>query len=165
MVKKLETYFDFAENDYMHFKFCYNAHLVSNQMGAIAQGICEKYLKHIIEKYAAADTAECYDEKEKILRTHNLGKLLRYMQYHVPDFQIDGKKLKIIDGFYFTARYPGEESICINEDDIEDCNLAVEECRSRILAYVKDKACREEKINELVIEEERLPKKPAPKIR
>ncbi len=72
MVNKLETYLDFAENDYQHFKFCYKATLVTNQMGAIAQGICEKYLKHVIEEYVIVDNAQKNGEKEKILRTHSV---------------------------------------------------------------------------------------------
>lgn len=38
----LETYFDFAEDDYIYFTQSVNAGFVANMMGAMAQGICEK---------------------------------------------------------------------------------------------------------------------------
>lgn len=167
MVKKLETYFDFAENDYMHFKFCYNAGLVSNQMGAIAQGICEKYLKHIIEKNVIPGSTDENTEKEKILRTHSLARLLRYVKINIPEFEIDRTKIRMIDGFYFTTRYPGDESININEEDVEDCNAAIEECRKKVLEYMKSRdLLPEAKENgKPKTEAQELPKKPKPKSR
>ena len=44
----LNSYFDFAENDFQYFKASYDAGIVANMMGAMAQGICEKYMKHLI---------------------------------------------------------------------------------------------------------------------
>ena len=38
----LNSYFDFAENDFRYFKASYDAGIVANMMGAMAQGICEK---------------------------------------------------------------------------------------------------------------------------
>ena len=35
----LSSYFDFAENDFQYFKASYNAGIVANMMGAMAQGI------------------------------------------------------------------------------------------------------------------------------
>ena len=40
----LNSYFDFAENDFQYFKASYDAGIVANMMGAMAQGICEKYI-------------------------------------------------------------------------------------------------------------------------
>ena len=47
----LNSYFDFAENDFQYFKASYDAGIVANMMGAMAQGICEKYMKHLISEY------------------------------------------------------------------------------------------------------------------
>ena len=47
----LSSYFDFAENDFQYFKASYDAGIVANMMGAMAQGICEKYMKHLISEY------------------------------------------------------------------------------------------------------------------
>lgn len=46
----LNSYFDFAENDFQYFKASYDAGIVANMMGAMAQGICEKYMKHLIDR-------------------------------------------------------------------------------------------------------------------
>ena len=43
----------------------------------------------------------------------------------------------MIDGYYFSTRYPGEESIAIDQEDIEDCKAAVESCRKCVLEYMK----------------------------
>ena len=39
--EKYSSYFDFAENDFQYFKASYDAGIVANMMGAMAQGICE----------------------------------------------------------------------------------------------------------------------------
>ena len=53
----LNSYFDFAENDFQYFKASYDAGIVANMMGAMAQGICEKYMKHLISEYYKPDDA------------------------------------------------------------------------------------------------------------
>lgn len=136
---QLKTYFDFAEDDFKYFKACYEAGFVANAMGAIAQGMCEKYLKHIIETYVKPDSYEANNERDNILRTHSLMKLQRYLGNNLPDFRIDRTKLRMVDGFYFTTRYPGEESIEITKEDIEDCKSAIEECRQQVCSYIQSK--------------------------
>lgn len=158
MVSKLKTYFDFAENDYQFFKDAYRHGMVANQMAAIAQGICEKYLKHVIEKYAVPGNEKEYDEKVAVLRTHSLSKLLKYLKEYIPDFEIRRDKIKMIDGYYFTTRYPGEESISIDQDDIEECKTAIEECRQKTYDFLKARERSEEKV--LEIDKSTLPSKP-----
>jgi hypothetical protein len=63
LVRKLENYFDFAENDYAFFMAAYDHHMIANQMGAIAQGICEKYMKHIINEYVIPQSEVEANEK------------------------------------------------------------------------------------------------------
>lgn len=138
MVRKLENYFDFAENDYAFFMAAYDHHMIANQMGAIAQGICEKYMKHIISEYVIPQSEVEANEKTAVLRTHSLTKLLRFAKSKVPEFEIDRKKVQIIDGYYFTTRYPGDDSISIDEDDIEDCRQAIEECRAKVLNHMNN---------------------------
>ena len=137
MVSRLENYFDFAENDFQFFMAAYNNHMVANQMGAIAQGICEKYLKHIITEYSTVNSEQERQEKISILRTHSLAKLIKYAKNHLEGFEIDRKQIQMIDGYYFSTRYPGEESIAIDQEDIEDRKIAVESCRKSVLQYMQ----------------------------
>ena len=65
MVSRLESCFDFAENDFQFFMAAYENHMVANQMGAIAQGICEKYLKHIITEYSVVHNEQEMQEKKQ----------------------------------------------------------------------------------------------------
>lgn len=41
--------------------------------------------------------------------------------------------MRMIDGFYFSTRYPGDDSIEIDGDDVETCNDAIELCRKEVL--------------------------------
>ena len=54
----LETYLDFAENDYKFFMINYRNHVIAIVKGAAAQGICEKYMKHLISEYMNPETKE-----------------------------------------------------------------------------------------------------------
>lgn len=42
------NYFDYAENDYFFYRANYEEHRIGNAMCSSAQGICERYLKHLI---------------------------------------------------------------------------------------------------------------------
>ncbi len=45
-------------------------------------------------------------------------------------FERDTKNaMRIIDGYYFSTRYPGDDSIELTADDIKDCLYAVTKCR------------------------------------
>lgn len=132
-----ETYFDFAENDYILFKKNYELSLFSNGSGAIAQNICERYLKHIIDTYADRSTKEKENEVLAILRTHSLRTLLNFIKRKFKDFSIDDSAVKSIDGFYFSTRYPGGDSVILTKDDFDECMIAVNACRNSVISFMK----------------------------
>lgn len=110
-------------------------------MAAQAQEICEKYIKHIIGTYhKPTQSQEEEDEFKKIMRTHNLMKLTRYMKNHTEfSFPADTNYLlAAINGYYFSTRYPGDESLEITKDDIELCYRAVETCRNNIFEILRE---------------------------
>ena len=41
-------------------------------------------------------------------------------------------------GFYFSTRYPGDDSIEIDGDDVETCNDAIELCRKEVLELERE---------------------------
>ena len=49
-------------------------------MGAMAQGICEKYMKHLISEYYKPDDAMQQKDFENILRTHSLNRLMKFLK-------------------------------------------------------------------------------------
>ena len=67
MAKELKTYFDFAENNYDFLLAAYEQGLVGNAMGAMAQETCEKYLKHIIERYVVPQDLQGNAKNAEIL--------------------------------------------------------------------------------------------------
>lgn len=56
MGNSLESYFDFAENDYLFFRQAYDSNVRGSALAALGQNICERYLKHIISEYAIPDS-------------------------------------------------------------------------------------------------------------
>ena len=131
----LNSYFDFAENDFQYFKASYDAGIVANMMGAMAQGICEKYMKHLISEYYKPDDAIQQKDFENILRTHSLNRLMKFLKGNMgAEFSKNTQThMRMIDGFYFSTRYPGDDSIEIDGDDVETCNDAIELCRKEVL--------------------------------
>lgn len=107
----LKTYYDFAEDDYQYLREDYERGRIANYMAGMAQNICERYLKHIIDKYVLSKTTNEEYEKKEYLRKHSLNALLRYINANT-DFQISKelcKTIKEADGYYFSTRYPREE--------------------------------------------------------
>lgn len=137
MAKELKTYFDFAENNYDFLLAAYEQGLVGNAMGAMAQETCEKYLKHIIEEYVVPQDLQGNAKKAEILRTHNLSKLSKYIVQYVSDIKLNRQALNLINGLYFTTRYPGDESIVVEKEDIDDYIEAVKECRKSVTEFIE----------------------------
>lgn len=125
------TYFDMAENDYLFLSKTYEDGCVSNAMCYISQNICERYLKHVI------DISGAEEDITSILRTHSLKILKKYIVNNIAQFSCDWNVILQADGFYYSARYPGEESFIVDEDDVRECWEAVEETRNATITYMR----------------------------
>lgn len=136
----MTSYLDFAENDYKYFMTSYEHGIVANAMAADAQEICEKYMKHVIDKYFKPETEEEQTEYDIHMRTHNLNKLMRFLDQRMGlNFDREVKvETQIINGYYFTERYPGDESIEVMKEDMDMCADAVEHCRESILKMIQE---------------------------
>lgn len=125
------TYLDFAENDYQFFRSVYDEGIIGGPLASMGHNICEKFLKHVISEYAEAETDSEQQRKERVLHTHNLQLLMRYIQndmgLEIPEeTEIN---LERINGFYFSTRYPGDDSFIATGRDVEKANAAVESAR------------------------------------
>ena len=73
--------------------------------------------------------------KKAVLHAHSLKKIMRYMkdemQIQIPSSVSNA--MKIIDGFYFTTRYPGNDSFIAGEEEIAD---ALEESIETVHALI-----------------------------
>lgn len=125
------NYYTFAENDYLFLKINMQEGRVSNAMTSIAQNVCERYLKHVIDCYCTS--IDC----TAVLKTHSLKRIIRFLNENLEDFKIDRSKVVLADGYYFSARYPGDESFFATEEDVESCWDAVEETKCVVDEYVK----------------------------
>lgn len=137
----LETYYDFAENDYLFLKEIIEENRFCNGLASMSQNVCERYLKHIIDTYYIPQNQEETDKKNNALKAHNLNKICKFLKN---EMNIDLSKecqysMKIIDGFYYTSRYPGDESVDIDLDDMKDCLNAMTICRETVLQIIEKK--------------------------
>lgn len=129
------NYYDLAENDYQFLLKDWKEGRIGNLMCSAAQNICERYLKHVIDMYVTeVDTT-------RILQTHSLKALRRFMQEHVPEFKGSWKTILQADGYYFSARYPGDTAFLVGREDVDDCWEAVEETRSAVRRFLEEKKC------------------------
>lgn len=124
------TYLDFAENDYLFLKRDFEEGRVGNVLCSMAQNICERYLKHIIDIY-------CSDiDVTDVLRTHSLYILERFIREHLEDFECDWNTVCVSNGYYFSASYPGDNSFLVTKYDVDRCYESVKEARRAVLEYV-----------------------------
>ena len=128
MAGRMNTYAEFAENDYKFFRQSYDSGNKGSALAALGQSICERYLKHIISECAHPENESEAVSKESVLRTHSLRRLMRY---------ISGA-LDRIDGFYFTTRYPGDDSFIPTERDIDRADKAVHLCRDFVFQTMSE---------------------------
>lgn len=138
-MERLNNYLNFAEDDYLFFKESYEQGSRRNALASMSQNICEKYLKHIISEYANPDCQEEAFRKQEILRTHSLRKLIRYIENEmgiaIP--RTAKSSLHEVDGFYFTTRYPGDESFFASPEDIDSAFVAIENTRAFTLETIR----------------------------
>lgn len=131
MAGQMNTYAEFAENDYRFFRQSYDGGNKGSALAALGQSICERYLKHLVCELAHPENELESARKENVLRTHSLKRLMRYisddMDITIPEYMENA--LNRIDGFYFATRYPGDDSFMPAETDIDRAEEAVRICR------------------------------------
>lgn len=140
MEETMNSYLSFAENDYQFFRHAYDSGNKGTALAALGQNICEWYLKHVISTYARPENAREAHEKENILRTHSLNKLMNYISEKMGiDIPEDTElRMDIIDGYYFTTRYPGSESFIPSDREINKANRAVDAARDFTLQICRE---------------------------
>lgn len=154
------TYLDFAEDDYQFFRNAIERGVMGGTLASIGQNICERYLKHIISEYADPETDMEEAEKQIVLRTHNLQRLMKYIQEDM-DIEIPEEteiKLERINGFYFSTRYPGDNCFIASDRDVKKAAAAVESAREFTLDICQEFEQELEQEMEEELEEE-IPKK------
>lgn len=124
------NYYTFAEEDYLFLKANMEEKRIGNAMTSIAQNVCERYLEHIISVFCIET------DSTAVLKTHSLRKILRFMEENLPDFKINKNKVILSDGYYFSSRYPGDESFFANEEDVAVCWEAVMETKQAVDRYM-----------------------------
>ena len=127
---ELKTYYDFALDDYRFLTELKKANIAANSIGAIAQNTCERFLKHLINEYVPV-TDNNRQTVTDIMTTHNLNRLVTFWNHFSEEKISDNTSnlLRKINGFYFSTKYPGDDSQTLTKADISICYEAVEACK------------------------------------
>ena len=134
-MEKVGSYKDFADDDYDFYIEALEKGHVPNSIGATSQNICERYLKHILDKYFIPKSDEEINAKNECLRTHNLKKLLNQTAEFTDIDDETAAKIKAADGYYFSTRYPGEDAMIMTQRDIDACIAAIKAAKSFVERY------------------------------
>ena len=105
----------------------------------MTQETCGKYLKHLIDEYVVPENSTDNVQKTEVLRTHNLTKLSKYISAHLPEVKLDRQSLNLVNGLYFTTRYPGDESILVEKEDLDDYMDAVRKCKKAVDDFIQSR--------------------------
>lgn len=129
-------YLTFAERDYNHIAWAYNAGCRDGMLAPIGQNACEKYLKDLITKWYEPTTEAEYSREQNVLRTHNLRVLTDFvenkMEIDIPEEV--ASLLRPMSSYYFACRYPGDDSFLSTGEDDELAYRAVSTTRDFVLA-------------------------------
>lgn len=130
---ELRTYYDFALDDYNFLSELKKNGITANSIGSISQNTCERFLKHLIDMYVPITENNRHSVTD-ILTTHNLNRLVSFWNHHSEEKISENVSnlLRKINGFYFSTKYPGDDSQTLNKDDISACYEAVEACKQAI---------------------------------
>ena len=128
----------YADDDYRYFMASIEHGLFAERLGAQAQEICEKYLKHLLDEYCSPSDGDGEEKLLAAMRTHNLNTLINVLgEYGISLPDEDKKALLCINGYYFTTRYPSFESHRLSKDDLELCVSAIKACKNFVDEYEK----------------------------
>ena len=53
--------------------------------------------------------------------------------------QLKNKFMNLVNGLYFTTRYPGDESIVVEKEDIEEYVEAVKKCKKAVDEFIRSR--------------------------
>lgn len=129
---RIDTYKDFADNDSCRFIEEYEAGKLYYGMAADGQEICEKYLKHLVSILVKPDTEQTNEELTRVMKTHNLRALLNYLR-ETAGLELDRtteNDILLINGLYFSTRYPGIDAIAPTQNDMDQCYQAIKTCQA-----------------------------------
>lgn len=135
----VKNYFTYADNEYKYFMKDYKDGRVADYMAAMGQSICARFLKHIVEQKFIPTSESEVSEKQNILHTHSLNKLLKCVEKNTDVTFTANEKFKInaINGYYFSTRYPGDDSIDVDKTDLDFCVEAMQICRDKAIFPIK----------------------------
>ena len=133
-VGQQESYITIANREYALRMKYYELGVYENSFGSEASCVCELYLKSIIDEFYIPDSETDEQAKSSILVTHSLRKLIYFIQNKLNVYldKSTDKALKLIDGFYFTTKYPGDNYVKLTDSDFEDCVNAMKLCKKDI---------------------------------
>lgn len=137
------TFLACAEDDYRSLLRCYNEGAVSNQMGVLAQEVCEKYLKHLISEFVLPRNEAEVAEKKLVLdnEAHSSKALVPFLEEKLglwlPRDLVE--HIESLDSYFGDSWVPRENDFLLNKDDIARCFMTATLCRDYALELTEMK--------------------------
>lgn len=125
------TYLDYAENDYKFIKLAMESGESFNAICYLAQDICKKYLRHVIElnNFPEHILNGVKDNSVKVMH--------KFLKNSVPEFKANFIATTMLHEFSSkNVQQPGLNSYMASKEDINMCMFAIEETRKATLDYV-----------------------------
>ena len=133
MVDDNKNYLFYANQEREGFIQLYNLGSIFDFMAGMAQSICEKYLKQIIDDYCQPSTVQEQYEKEMVRHSHNLRTLFNLLEKYDINIDHEAKKtILCVDGYYFSTRYPSPDASTISQNDLKECLESINVCKKTI---------------------------------
>lgn len=128
-------YYSYAEDDRVCIEILYNNYKEDKKNSSyncicwMCENVCERYLKQIIEEKITVSGIDMNSEKTNILKNcHSIRKLFRYLTRNGINIENE-EEIDKCDGYYYSSRYPGNDSFFVVEKDIEYCYNAMNKCK------------------------------------
>lgn len=133
-------YYSIAVNDYEYLTSIRGTKFY-NQVAPQCQQICEKLLKSILVTM---------DVESRFLKSHSLTDVYKKVKGEITLTEKCYLSLARVTDFYFNARYPGEDFITLDEDDIKLAYDVVDEVY-KVVSEWRQNVCKKESVNALDI--------------
>jgi len=135
------SYYDYAHADLTFLREAADAGIWGIAYGYMSQSICERFLKELVEQYVIPQTIEESAVKGTILHTHNLRVLVKYLEKQTDILLSRQAKndINTVNGLYFTTRYPGDDSMDIEEDEAYEFLGCAERVADEVNRIIKER--------------------------
>ena len=129
-MKSDKNYLQIADDCYNMAMVCYNGCGFFSGLAVYTQYVATLYLRHIVDAYG-----DDFPGEESTLHEHTLRALRTQLHHWVKDFDIDANMVRLLDGYYYTCRYPRDEYRDVEASERDECLEAIKYIHDLVHKY------------------------------